>query len=309
MTYVRAMNSAIGAALNDTVIAFGQNISAGSHLAGLTQNLDVTSGCQMLNMPNVENSLVGFGFGLMLEGEHAVYFSKQQDFLLLTLDQIVNTANIVTANKPQGSFTIVFITVDSGYEGPQSRLNNIADISSLCGQPCYTVTTEVEADYIFGRHLTARGFRMIGVSQRLFSEPPPDPGPARPLDEEGSIFKYRDGKDITIIACNYSLPQAAMLAEELLDRGIRASLYSMPCVYPTEFRLLLDAANSSGRLVILDDSQSRLGCGEQVRRLVRRHASNIKTIVLSRSEETRNFKPNPDKFEVSLNTVREAFNF
>ena len=47
----------------------------------------------IINTPNLENTLVGTGFGLMLSGLQAAFFMKQQDFLLLGVDHLVNTYN------------------------------------------------------------------------------------------------------------------------------------------------------------------------------------------------------------------------
>ena len=60
----------------------------------------------VLNTPNVENTLVGFGFGMMLNGVNSVFFMKQFDFLLLGMDQLVNTYNVIRQNEPKASFTI-----------------------------------------------------------------------------------------------------------------------------------------------------------------------------------------------------------
>ena len=50
---------------------------------------------RIVNSTNAENSLCGFGFGLMIRGASAVFFMKQLDFLLLGIDQLVNTYNII----------------------------------------------------------------------------------------------------------------------------------------------------------------------------------------------------------------------
>ena len=171
MTYLSHVNAAIRRAIEAEpgFVSFGQNIGAGSHLSGLTRNLPKGDRHRVINTPNCENAQVGFGFGLMLEGVDCAFFCKQLDFLLLTCDQIVNTGNMVRLRKPDASFTIVCIVVDSGYEGPQSRLNNLADFASLADCNVYSVSNGAEADLIFAEKLVTPGFRIIAVSQRLFT--------------------------------------------------------------------------------------------------------------------------------------------
>ena len=110
----------------DNLVVFGQNINAGSCLSGLTRGLSgPNNNITVLNTPNSENCLVGVGFGLMLNDVHSIFFMKQLDFLLLGIDQIVNTYNVLRQTDHTTSFTIFPITMDSGYEGPQASLNNL----------------------------------------------------------------------------------------------------------------------------------------------------------------------------------------
>ena len=67
---------------DDNFIIFGQNVSAGSCLSGLTRGLKSAQGLQMINTPNCENAMVGFGFGMMLRGVDSMFIVKQHDFLL-----------------------------------------------------------------------------------------------------------------------------------------------------------------------------------------------------------------------------------
>jgi len=171
MKYIDAVNGAIKDVLKarpDTV-AFGQNIDAGSCLMGLTRGLSEATGATIINTPNCENSLVGFGFGMMMGGGNAVYFMKQLDFLLLGIDHLVNTFNVIRLNPPVGSFTIVPIIVDNGFQGLQSSFNSFGDLCSVARIQGYTVVSGPDIDLVLRARLVAPGFRIIAVSQRLFA--------------------------------------------------------------------------------------------------------------------------------------------
>ena len=126
MKYVQYINSLLKEHIsnNEHLVLYGQNIDAGSCLSGLTRGLSSFNDGLTINTPNSENSLVGVGYGLMLNDVSSIFFMKQMDFLLLGIDQLVNTYNLIRQTKPSASFTIFPVTVDSGYEGPQSSLNN-----------------------------------------------------------------------------------------------------------------------------------------------------------------------------------------
>ena len=80
---------------HDELVLFGQNINAGSCLGGLTRNLKVKENSKVINSTNSENTLCGFGFGLLIGGVNSILFMKQLDFLLLGIDHLVNTFNII----------------------------------------------------------------------------------------------------------------------------------------------------------------------------------------------------------------------
>jgi DNA (cytosine-5)-methyltransferase 3A len=71
-----------------------------TNIPNLTQpedkNIKLSENSRFINSTNAENSLGGFGFGLMINGASSVFFMKQLDFLLLGIDQLVNTYNIIT---------------------------------------------------------------------------------------------------------------------------------------------------------------------------------------------------------------------
>ena len=106
MNYITHVNALIKAKVagHSPLVMFGQNIAAGSCVGGLTRGLKSRDGHHVLNTPNCENTLVGTGFGLMLNGVSSLFLMKQQDFLLLGIDQLVNTYNLIRRRKLKSSF-------------------------------------------------------------------------------------------------------------------------------------------------------------------------------------------------------------
>src|ERR1700687_5796721 len=146
---------------HDKLVLFGQNINAGSCLGGLTRGLSVRSSGKIINSTNSENTLCGFGFGMMMNGVSSIFFMKQLDFLLLGIDHLVNTYNIIR-NMKQGnnsSFTIMPIVVDNGYQGPQSSLNNLPDFCSIARIPGFSITNKWDAEKIISKELVSPGCR------------------------------------------------------------------------------------------------------------------------------------------------------
>ncbi|MHA2282076.1 MAG: hypothetical protein ACXAC5_14640 [Promethearchaeota archaeon] len=258
MKYVQYVNKCIKTAVEKTnpIVLYGQNIAAGSCLSGLTRGFKNNSGRMVLNTPNIENTQVGIGFGLMLNGISSVFFMKQQDFLLLGIDHLVNTYNFVRQKKPQASFTIITIVVDTGYQGMQSSLNNFGDFCSMAHIPGYAVTNKHDADYIIGTHLVKPGFRIIGVSQRLFNTELLVCKEATVNNDHGEIFQYYEGNDATIVCFNFSFPQGMKLYHDLTKKGLQTSLFSVNSATPVNWKRIIASVQKTKKCLVLDDSKS-----------------------------------------------------
>ena len=306
MTYLEHVNGLIRATVaahHGPVVMFGQNIAAGSCLGGLTRNLPSGPRHRVLNTPNVENTLVGAGFGMMMTGLSSIFFMKQQDFLLLGIDHLVNTYNYVRQSAHTGSFTIVTIVVDQGYQGIQSSLNNFADLCSIARVPGYAITNKHDAEGVISRHLIAPGFRILGVSQRLFHTELIDWTDGGVEVADGAILRYAMGVDATVVACNFAFPQTLKLHRDLATRGVSASLFSVSAALPVAWTPILEDARRTRRAVILDDSKSaNRPCFALATSLYERGGCE-RVIVLARQSTDDLLRPHPEEFVVDADSV------
>jgi hypothetical protein len=179
-------------------VIFGQNIVAGSRISGLGSNLDSQPGITAINTPNVENSLMGFGLGMMINGTDSVFIMKQHDFALLGLDQITNTVNVAKTYNLKASFVLIMVVVDSGYEGPQASLNNLDEFASLSRSPVYFLNSPSNIDDAFESSKTP-GFHMMAISQKSMKNLVPSYPKANLLTPLGPIIENSaDGKILII---------------------------------------------------------------------------------------------------------------
>jgi pyruvate/2-oxoglutarate/acetoin dehydrogenase E1 component len=304
MKYVEFINSKIRSVTQqeNNLIMYGQNINAGSCLSGLTKGLDLDKNNQILNTQNSENTLTGIGFGLMLSGISSIYFMKQMDFLLLGIDHIVNTYNIIRQNEPKASFTIFPINVDSGYEGPQSGLNNINDFSSIAEVDCYSMTNKIDTESIINKYLVEPGFRIISPSQRLLRESVID------IDvifkhEEFKYFEYIRGDDVSVICFNYSLPYGIELCDLLSDNGVHPSLFSVNTCLDFDCDNLIYNINKSKKLVLIDDSKSYNKSSDKFLNKIYQNCILDEVIILDRLNEKNKYYPRHDKMLISYQEV------
>jgi pyruvate/2-oxoglutarate/acetoin dehydrogenase E1 component len=300
MTYVELINQRVCAlsAKTERLIAYGQNITAGSHLSGLTRKFQPGPGGLALNTPNIENTLVGVGFGIMLRGLPAIFFCKQQDFLLLGLDHMVNTYAAIRHRTGLGSFTIFAIVVDSGFEGPQSSLHNLSDFCSLAQAPGFLITNQHDAEVILGRHLVAPGFRLIGISQRLFRTEPISFSEEPQSFQHGALFRYARGDEATVVSFNLAFPQAHETWKALQAAGRSASLFSVNNVWEVDWTPILQDVAKTGRLVLLDDGKSARRQSDGFLNAVYAAGNLRKLIRVDRAFHADRFRPQADQLVV-----------
>lgn len=304
MKYEEFINSIIKANVSQEkgIVLFGQNISAGSCLSGLTRNLKVGEGGLIINTPNCENSLCGIGFGLMISGVNSIFFMKQQDFLLLGIDHLVNTYNFIRRKKPDVSFTIMAIVVDSGYEGPQSCLNSFADFCSIARVPGFAITNKVDAEQILNSELVSPGFRLLGVSQRLYKKEIIAPEVVF-VNQDKSIFQYSSGKDVTIVCFNFSLPYGIELEEKLKEKGLESSLFSVNALTPVKWDKIIEDLGHTKKLVVIDDCKS-IHCSRDNFLMNVYETCKLKRKVIIKRDLTADLvSPGPDQLEINYDEV------
>lgn len=303
-TLIEHVNALIRTQVSRTekIVCYGQNISAGSCLSGLTRGLEPGKGGMVLNTSNTENASTGMGFGLMLRGVPSIYFMKQQDFLLLGMDHLVNTWNILRRRDLSASFTVFAIVVDQGFEGPQSCLNNLSDFCSMANVPGYVVNNHLDAGLVIPRHLTAPGFRILGVSQRRFGAAEPS-GSAVACDPDGGVIRYSEGGDATVVAFNTAWPQADSLHQAMAEAGKPASLFSVPAAWRADWSAVLKDAGRTGRLVVLDDSKGANRTSDRFLVEALSSIPGLKWAEARRSFEPGWLRPNPDLLEADASAL------
>jgi len=258
VTYIEFINKTIRELVlpQDNIVLFGQNITKGSCLSGLTKDLKISGDSKIIDTPNSENTLVGAGFGLMLNGTNAIFFMKQLDFLYLGIDQLTNTYNYIKTININASFTIMPVIVDSGYEGMTASSNNLSDFCAISKIHGYTITNKYDAKYVLNKFMISPGFRIIGVSQRLFSQPLLLENDDLAYSSNDGIVEYEKGDDLTIVSFNLSFPEAFKFSLKFKKKGLSASLFSINRSMSGDYSSIIEDVKNTKNILVIDDSWS-----------------------------------------------------
>jgi len=289
------------------ILLYGENINTGSCISGLARGLKVNPAGRILNVGNCEHTHIGIGLGIMIDGGNAIVFMKQLDFLLLSLDQIVNTFNYIRAFPLQdsfGSFTIFPIVCDQGYQGPQSSLSTASDFASMANINVFCLNGTEDVESVIREQFVKPGFRIVCTSQRLFGAPALDLQ-VEAKSSDNAVFKYRSGNDVTIICYNFSLRDGIELAERLSSIGVQSDLFHVNFIPDMDISLLSESVARTGKLVLIDDSKSVTKFGDMLMTKLRSSGLEFSILPLSRRGcNAQNYGVVKDRFVPDYEVVR-----
>ena len=274
----------------ENTILFGQNITTGSRIAGMTNNIDKLKNCKIINMPNSENSLIGYGCGIMINNKSSIYFAKQLDFLLLGMDHIVNTINMSLIKGSFGSFKIITYIVDSGYEGPQSRLHNLSEIQSLSKiNSRYLVFKD---DIETSLKVSKNGLSILCLSQK-YSRFNFDVKKIKRTSND-DVFHYSAGEYITILGIGFS---GYKIINDIRKKKIKNADFFL-IVNPKTIKLnhFYKSLKKTKKLIIFDDSKSDVSYLEKIRFQVKSKMPKIKIISNLNKDNVKKLYPNSDHY-------------
>ena len=221
--------------IKKNTLVFGQNIIAGSRLGGLTNGIDQHTQSSF-NTQNSEQSLVGLGMGALISNNKAIYFAKQLDFLLLSMDHLVNTYNSSLCQNSKGTFVIVTYIVDTGYEGPQSRLNCLGDFASI--------------SKIKGLHILCISQKFGNSTNQLINNTN-----LASNDNTGSYFRYKTGESLTIVAYGFSIYKTLEMISTKKYKKFDLFVITNPA--NTNVKKIMASAGKSKKVILMDDSNSK----------------------------------------------------
>jgi pyruvate/2-oxoglutarate/acetoin dehydrogenase E1 component len=242
-------------------VVFGQNITAGSRISGLGKGLDEQEGIIALNTPNSENSLMGFGLGLMLSGTDSAYVMKQHDFALLGLDHLTNTVNSSKLSRPTAAFIVLMVVVDSGFEGPQASLNNLDEFASLSRSPVHYLNTRGNMEAAF-QSTQSGGLHLMAVSQKMLRNTFEDlPGDTN-QSAIGALSVVSPVSEVLIVFFGLDLGYFREILAEFQNSGLQADYLIATSVSPS-MGLGKERISKYKSIVVISTSKSEISYAQK----------------------------------------------
>lgn len=257
LSYRDAIREALSTALRDNPAVFliGEGIDDAGGVFGTTTGLQETFGAaRVMDTPICENSLTGICIGASLAGLRPVLIHMRCDFLLMSMDQIVNHA-AKWKYMFGGAFPVPLVIRAIVGGGWGSAAQHSQPLQALFAHtPGLKVVMPSNAYDAKGLLLEA----LSGDSPVIFIEhrwlydqrcPVPENAYRLPI---GSSRVTSPGTDITIVCDSIMSSMALECRDDLLGKGIRPEIVDVRSIKPLDTKTILRSVRKTGRCLVLD---------------------------------------------------------
>jgi len=273
LTYAHAISEATdqAMALDRSVMVIGQGTRDRGHIFGSVEGLfDKYGPARVVEMPLSENAIAGICVGAALNGLRPMLILQRVDFVFLALDQLINHASkyhFMFGGKVKVPVTIRLIIGKGWGQGPQHSQSLHSLFSHFPGVRVVMPASPYDAKGLLLNSIFADDPAIIFEGRPLYSleEDVPEEPYLIPFGQAKTIIK---GKDITIVATSFLVPEAVGAACKLADQGISAEVIDLVSASPLDERTIINSVRKTGRLLIADISWDKCGISAEISSLV-----------------------------------------
>ena len=269
LSYAKAINEAQRQAmdLSADVVVLGQLADTPAGIFGTTSGLVETFGpARVQDFPVAENLMTATAIGSALAGLRPVIVHQRLDFMIYSLDAIVNWLALWrfksngTSNLP---VTIRAIVGRGWGQGPQHSKSLHAWFAHLPGIRVAVPTTPYDAKGLLLESILGETPSIFIEGRSLFSMTGDVPeSPYRVKFGEAAI--RRRGKDVTVVAIGMMAPQAVRAATELAAEGLDVQVIDLRTLSPWDEQTVLDAVSDTRRVLVADPGWHSFGAAAEI---------------------------------------------
>jgi pyruvate/2-oxoglutarate/acetoin dehydrogenase E1 component len=269
ITYREAVRDALGKALrtDDDVFIMGEDIAEMGGSMAVTQGLLEEFGPERVrNTPISEMAIVGAGIGAAMAGMRPVVEIMYEDFLTLSLEQIVNQA-AKHRYMSGGQITVPLTIRTQGGAGWSPGAQHAQQLEAwLVHVPGLKVAYPSTPEDVRGLLWTSiyDDNPVIFFEHRLLypvkGEVPEEIEPI-PLGKARTI---REGTDVTVIAIGPLVHRAVEAAQQAEEGGISVEIIDPRTLQPLDEDALVASVKKTNRAVVAHEAVTRMGFGAEV---------------------------------------------
>ena len=269
INYGKAINEALHQAmdLSPDVIVLGQLVDYKSGIFGTTTGLAEEFGTDRVqDFPVAEAAMTSSAIGAALTGLRPVVVHQRLDFMIYSLDAIVNWLALwrFKSNGHSSLPVTIRAIVGRGWgQGPQHSKSLHAWFAHLPGFRVAVPATAYDAKGLLLESIFGENPGIIIEHRSLFSMT--DHVPEVPYRVRfGHAAVRRQGSDVTFVAIGAMVPVALRVAELLAKETIGVEVIDLRTVSPIDRTTVCESVARTGRLVVADPGWYSVGVAGEV---------------------------------------------
>jgi len=269
ITYAEAINEATrqAMALDPQVVVMGQLADTPAGIFGTTTGLAEKFGRQrVMDFQVAEHAMTMAAMGASLTGIRPVVVHQRLDFMIYSLDAIVNWLSLWYFKSDQKSCMPVTIraVVGKGWgQGPQHAKSLHAWFSHLPGLRVAVPATAFDAKGLLLESIFSQIPTILIEGRSLFSMKDTVPEKPYRISFGKGAFRSR-GKDCTLVCLGMMVPLACRVAETLSQQGVSVEVIDLRTISPWDEEMVSDSVRHTGRLAVMDPGWQSFGCSAEI---------------------------------------------
>ncbi|MBU0507139.1 alpha-ketoacid dehydrogenase subunit beta [bacterium] len=285
LSYSLAINEAFHQTMerDTSVIFIGQGVKSPWYVGDTALGLiDRFTEERVIDTPVSENAMTGAAVGAAIVGMRPVVVHPRCDFMMYALDPIINeAANWHYMSGGHSSVPVVFWGVINR-SGEQAAQHSQAIHAFFAHTPGLKVVMPATAYDAKGLLISAiqDDNPVVFIDDRWLyrtEDYVPEEFYSVPI---GKGVVHRKGKDVTLVAISYMVPEAMKAAEELQLKGIDVEVVDPRTIKPLDEDIIIESAKKTGRVIVADVGWQSFGVAAQISALVSEKAfSSLKAPV------------------------------
>ena len=280
-SYAEALRQALDQAmsLSDRVLLLGQLVDFPNGVFGSTSGLVERYGPQRVrDFPVSESAMTAVGIGAAVAGMRPVLVHHRIDFMLYSMDALVNWLSLWRFKSNAESMAPVTIRaiVGKGWgQGPQHSKSPHAWFAHVPGLTVAMPATAFDAKGMLLESIFGENPVLLVEHRSLYSLR--DRVPAAPYRVRfGKAAVRRAGSHATFVAAGAMVPFALRVADALAAHGMQCEVLDLRTISPLDVDSVLGSVGRTLRLAVFDPSWASFGmAAEVIARVAERHGRKL----------------------------------
>ena len=269
ITYAEAINQGMHQAmqLSKNVMVMGQLIDYSSGVFGTTVGLiDKFGEKRVRDFPVAESLMTSAGIGAAVAGQRVILVHIRIDFMMYSLDAIVNWLSLwrFKSNKESNVPLVIRAIVGRGWgQGPQHSKSLHSWFGHLPGIKVAMPATAFDAKGLLLESVFGEDPSIIIEHRSLFGLK--DKVPAEPYRVRyGKAIVRKEGKDVTLVAIGCLVVNALKAAKILETQGVSVEVIDPRTLTPLDKEAINKSVLKTKRLVVADPGWQSFGAASEI---------------------------------------------